>query len=79
MTACTAEKDGVPFSERCGAPASWSCPSGPRCDACMARETAAIARGECLIAVLAEEAAKRRGEDPSRAREALVNKYSRIQ
>lgn len=75
---CTAPKDGVPFSERCDAPASWTCPLGPRCGMCAAREMAAIAAGgERLVAVLAEEEARERGADES-ARERPVMKYKLV-
>lgn len=60
------------IADRCGALATWTCPSGPRCEACAQREMAAIREGKCLLAIIADRegipretlAAKYRPLDP---------------
>lgn len=54
MTRCMASSNGQPFGERCGQPATWICPSGPRCDACAEREKKAILDGACILAIAAD-------------------------
>ena len=68
---CTGPRDGRIFADRCGAPATWICPSGPRCAECAEREMAAIRDGACILAILADK--------HGTSREALIARYRRIQ
>jgi hypothetical protein len=68
---CTGARGNVLFAPRCGAPAAWSTPSGPRCDACADRERDAIRAGTCLLAILSDA----RGVPRAR----LLGRYRRIE
>lgn len=70
MKTCTAPKNGVPFSERCGELATWICPLGPRCNECANREIESIKSGECLLSIMAD----RNGI----SRENMISKYKRL-
>jgi len=69
---CTGPKNGELFvAERCGASATWLCPSGPRCNVCAEREMAAIRDGTCLLAII--------GDARGTSRETLLAQYKRLQ
>lgn len=71
MSTCMAPKnDNELGGPRCGEPASWVCPLGPRCDRHAQEEIAAIRDGSSAIALIAGT----RGT----SRETLVSKYRRI-
>lgn len=77
MRTCTGAKNGEPFAERCGNPAMWMCPSGPRCNECADRERAAIRDGACMLSICSDAKGGTEAEKRER-REKIAAKYQRI-